>query len=380
MIKKISLSVLVLLFFNKAESQDSALAIGDSLYQLGNYAAAINSYAKAPSAYSKHQIARAYNTIGNYEKAVLQYETLLKEYDNLFLASFELGKLYYKIKSFDKAYDLFSSLLQKGAQNPQYHYYLGLILREQSKSAASLSAFREAIDIDSTHLKSIHEIGKYYLVNREKDSVVKYVDKGLLFYPNSVELINIKALSLFNNGDLDLALPLFEKLIELKQQKEYIYDRLGQCYVNEKNYEKAVEAYENALKFDDENPKTLSALGHIHWKIEEYEKAISFFEKVIDVQKVTFEKEYIAMARVSLDQKNMQKAINYYELAYKEAPSFFIYYQICFLADNYYKDPKVRLGYYENYIKRYGKHQIPLKEYVEKRISELNTEIHLSQE
>lgn len=380
MIKKAGL-IFLLLCSAKVGSQNSAVAVADSLYQLANYTEAINFYAKAPSSQSSLQIARAYNAIGNYDKAIKQYDDLLAREPAMLIAAYELGKLYVKIKSFEKAQDIFRMLLKKDDVNPQYHYFLGQILKELIRSDESLQAFRNAITIDSTHLKSIHAIGKYYLLNREIDSVVKYADKGLSFYPNSIELINIKALALFNDRDFGRALPLFERLIELKQEKEYIYEKLGQCYFTVGEYEKAIITYEEALKFDDENAKVLNLIGHVYWKQKEYDKAIKYIQKSIEVQQVFFDSEYMTLGRIYLDLKQVKNALNHYELAFKEDPENpLIYYQICFLANNYYKDPKVKLRYFETYQNKFDKKLKGFDDFIAKRISELKTEIHLAEE
>ncbi|NAS32220.1 tetratricopeptide repeat protein [Flavobacteriaceae bacterium R38] len=381
MIKKVLLIILLFISY-KAESQDSALTVADSLFKLANYTKAINAYAKVPTSYASWQIARAYNSIGNYDKAILQYESLLEKDTNLFLAKYELGILYYKTRSFQKAKDVFTTLIENDDQNPQYHYYLGLISKqEKGTSEESLLAFKKAYNIDNTHLKSINEIGKYYVLFKEVDSVILYVDKGLAFYPNSTELINLKALSLFNDRDYHEARPLFERLIELKQEKQYIYEKLGVCYVNTKDYEKAIEAYNKVLEFDDEDAEAYNALGHIFWKLKDYEKAIDLVEKSIEVQEVKFDKEYTTLAHIYMDQRDKKKALDYYNLAFEENPNNqFIYYRICFLADTYYKNPKDKLRYFENYIEKFGGRLKQFDEYIEKRISELKTEIHLSRE
>ncbi len=379
MIKK-SILLITILIFSKVESQDSTLAIADSLYNLANYTQAINEYAKTPSTYTSWQIARSYNAIGNYDKAILQYEDLLKEDNSMLLAFYELGKLYFKIKSLENAEKTFKLLIQRDVNNPQYHYYLGLIMQKQNKDEKEiLNVFLTAIKIDDTHLKSLYEISEYYVTKRKKDSVVKYTNQGLSFYPNSIELINLKAIGLFNNRDYRESIPLFEKLLELKQKREYIYEKLGLSYTAIEDYEKAIAAYNIALNFDDENPKTLNALGHIYRKLEEYDKAIEFINKAIEAQKVSLEQEYSAIARVYLDNRNIKKALEYYKLSFQENDTnLFVYYQICFLADNYYKDPKVRLQYFEDFKERFGDQKKIYNKYVEKRISELKAEIHLS--
>ena len=364
-----------------AKAQRSPLRLADSLYSLGNYTQAINEYAKTPSSYSGIQIAKAYNAIGNFDKAILQYEAILLEYNEIYTAHYDLGKLYYKIRKFDKAIEKFRYLIEKDDENPRYYYDLGLVYTALDEPSESVDAYRKAINLDSTHLNSLYQLGRYFLTEHLKDSVIKYADQGLRFYENSVRLINLKAQAAYNNQNYTEALPLLEKLVELGQYKIYIFEHLGYCYGRAFEYEKAIEAYEKVLTIDPGHPKALNGLGHIYWKKKEYDKAVEYINASIESQKVTLDKEYVALARVYLDLKNIKKAIEYYKLAYEEAPENFFYsYQIAFLSDNYYKDPKIKLHHYEHFKEKFGDKKLPFNDFVNRRISELKTEIHLSSE
>ncbi|MGS2763873.1 tetratricopeptide repeat protein [Sinomicrobium sp. M5D2P9] len=367
-----------------AGAQSPALHIADSLYALGNYTGAINMYAKVPSAKSSLQIARAYNAIGNYDKAMLQYENLLHEHPDMLLARNELGKLYLRTKQFEKAKTVFGELTEKDNENADNFYWLGKsyqgIIPEMQYA---LPNFKKAFRSDETHLKSIYEIGKYYLKHREKDSVLKYVDKGLEFYANSVELINLKALVLFNNGNHREAALLFERLVELGEEKAYIYERLGDCYVRKIEYEKAITAYESALKLNgmEPNPKTLLALSKSYLKLKNYEKADVFAKEAIAVQQVTFENEYEILANIALEQKEVKTGLDYLKKAYEENPSStHLHYRICLVADNYYADPELKLRYYEDFLGKIGDSGMDrmYRDFTTKRISAIKKEMHMN--
>ncbi len=369
-----------------AGAQSPALHVADSLYALGNYTGAINVYAKEPSAKSSLQIARAYNAIGNYDKAELQYKNLLEEHPDMLLARNELGKLYLRTKQFEKAKTEFGELTEKDAENADNFYQLGKscqgIVAEMENA---LPNFKKAFRRDENHLKSIYEIGKYYLKHREKDSVLKYVDKGLEFYPNSVELINLKALVLFNHGNHREAVPWFERLTELGEEKAYIYERLGDCYIRKIEYEKAIMAYESALKLDgvNPNPKTMLSLSKSYLKLKDYTKADAFAKEAIAVQQVTFEAEYEVLANIALEQKDVKTGLGYLKQAYEEDPSStHLNYRICLVADNYYADPEVKLKYYEDFLNKIGSSGSGMdgiyRDYVTKRISAIKKEIHMN--
>ncbi len=385
--KRIFILVLLLPLF-KSEAQSSALsadrqdlAIADSLYATGNYTKAINYYAKEGSEKGSLQIARAYNSIGNYDKAIVQYESLISKSPELQIARFELGKLYLKTKRFDEGRKLFTSLVSDDANNPEYLYYQGESFRELDQGASSLVAYKKAVTVDSTHLKSLFQLGKHFVITREKGEAVKYLNMGLNFYPDDVSLINLKGLSLYNNDQYEQALPLFERLIELGEKKEFVYTKLAYCYFKVWEFEKAKSTYKHLIAMDEDNEDAYFNLGHVFYKDRQTDSATYYIKKSIEVQKVTFEKEYESLARFARTEEDLNTSLKYYRLAFDEdQTNYRVYYQICALMDQVSNDPKVKLEYYESFIKKFGKKKPYLSDFVLKRISELKQELHFSKD
>ena len=373
---------LIVLFFYlvalKAGAQSSALA--DSLYTIGDYTKAINEYAKVNTPNATLQIARTYNAIRNYDKAILQYEALIKQDSNGQIPKFELGKLYDKTKKAGKSKRIFEDLISENPNNPEYFYYLGNAFMDLDSIPKNIKIYKKAIAVDSTHLRSIYEVAKYYVAEQERDSVVKYADMGLSFYENDVSIINLKALALYNNDEFKAAIPLFEKMVALGETtKFYIFERLGNAYFKLENADNAIKNYKRSLDIDEENARVLFSLGNTYWKQQQIDSAKAYIKKAIEVQQVILDKEYQALGRIASEQKDYKTAIKHYKLAHEEDPSNVIYYyQICFIADQYYKDPKLKLSYYEQLITTYGGKNDYFTNFAKRRISELKEEIHFA--
>ena len=367
----------MLTFCITAEGQATTSALADSLYATGNYTKAINQYAGDGSITSALQIARAYNTIGNYEKAIAQYENVLSQDALLQIARFELGKLYLKTKDFKSAEKLFVDLTNVTNDNAEYHFYLGETFREQKESEHSLVPYKTAVIIDSTHLRSLFQLGKYYVAQREKDSALTFIDRGLRFYENDVALINLKALAYYNNDEYVKASPYFEKLIELGEHKEYIYEKLGYCYFKDWEFDKAKTNYRKVLELNDENADAYFNLGQVFWKDRKIDSAQYYIKESIVIQKPFLLKEYVALAGIARDKEDIKTALKYYKLAHQEDPEdALVYHNVCTVADQYYKDPKIKLTYYKKFKERFGKKNDYMAKIVSKRISELKEEIH----
>ncbi len=373
---KIKIFFIFALGFFKAEAQTSALNMADSLYAIGNYTDAVNTYAKVGTKQSDLQIARAYHHIGSYDKAAIQYEAIIQKDTSQQIAKFELGKLYIKVKEIAKAFDVFSQLT-KQYSNPEYFYYQGIVLQDLGKIDRSIEAFKHGVAIDSTHLRSIFELGKYYLSIREYNSALKFINRGLLIYPKDVGLINLKALAFYNNDQYKEAKPLFEALLEMGEKKDFIYEKLAYCYYKLWEFELSKRAYNKLLDFDNAISKAYYGLGEVYWRERKLDSAAIFFNKAIEAKNPILSKEYNALAQLAREENDLKKAMEYYKKAFEEdKENYMNYYQICTLADQYYKDPKIKLDYYQGFINQFGKNKPYFSEIVTKRISELKEEIH----
>ncbi|MGB3151489.1 MAG: tetratricopeptide repeat protein [Maribacter sp.] len=372
---------LTLLVVFEAEAQLSVSVVADSLYAMGNYSKAINFYSKEGSANASLQIARSYNAIGNYEKAIVQYEAVVQENPNLQIASFELGKLLFKVKDFNEARKLFSKLVSNESGNPEYHYYLGEAFRELGQPVSSLVAFKNAVQIDSTHLRSLFQLGKYFTIKQERDNALRYVDTGLRFYENDVSLINLKALILYNDGQYEKAIPLFERVLELGERKEYVYEKLGYSYYKNWEFDKAKEAYQQVVAINDDNSDAYFSLAEVYRKNRELDSAAVYIKQGMAIKRPIFAKGYNALAGLAREKGDLKTALAFYEKAHGEEPQApRHYYQICTLYDQLGEDAKKKLEYYEGFLQKYGSKQPYISDIVARRISELKEQIHFSKE
>lgn len=368
------------LFAQWAVAQSTVLSVGDSLYALGNYTKAMNAYAGVGTDHSGLQIARAYKAIGNHTKAMAEYSALLERAPKLEIARFELGKLSLRNKHYDAARGLFDTLIANDGTNPEYHYYLGRTLESISLLEGANAEFRKAVALDSTHIRSLYALAKYFTSRGEKDSVLHYADQGLHFFADDVSMINLKATAYYNNGEYSKAIPFFGRLLELGERQAFVYRNLAFCHFRALDYGKAISNYRLLMRFPEYRVTAHSGLGEVFLQEKQLDSAEYHIKRSIAEQRVAFDREYADLGRIARLRGDTKGALDHYTKAWDEnRENYLNYYQICLLADEYYKDPKLRLEYYEKLFEFYA--QIPdfIGERAKKRISELRAEIHFAE-
>ncbi|VXB68336.1 tetratricopeptide repeat protein [Maribacter litoralis] len=378
---KLFFILILLLLQIKAEAQTSALGVADSLYTLGNYSKAINEYSKVGGLSAALQIARSYNAVGNYEKAITQYQYVVEEDVKNQLAQFELGKLLLKVNRFKEAKSVFTNLSNLNMTNPEFQFYLGEVNRHLDVTDESLKQYEKAINLDSTHLRSLFQLAKHYTIKQERDNALKYILQGLRYYENDVSLINLHALVLFNDYQYEKAIPLFEKVLELGEDKDYMYDKLAFSYNRNWEFSKAKKAYHILIKRDDTNSQTYFDLASVYQKENKLDSAKIFIKKAMVVQKPVFANGYNQLAYIAREQNDFKTAFKFFKMAHQEDTSDArTYYNIATTYDQFGTDLQKKLVYYQNFLNDYPNEHPYYYETAKKRISELKEEIHFTKD
>ncbi|WP_109302426.1 lipopolysaccharide assembly protein LapB [Aquimarina sp. AU474] len=361
-------------------AQSPALAVADSLYHLDDFSNAIQKYQEVTpkDQYILLQIAKAHRAKGTYTDALSYYKKAITEYSSDAVTKYEYAKLLTTTRKFIKADSVYSILASDYPTNPNFQYRLG-IAKKLLKDSTSITYFKKAFSLDSTHQKSCFQISKYYLKKRNYDMVWETANLGLHSYPENVELISILGQNFLLRKDYYGALPYFEKLLALNHKNEFVHSKLGLCYNQTNNFKEAIVHFTEALKYNNKIPERYSMLAYAYQRTENYDKALEYYKTALSLKNLPIEEELFSIALVYRFQEDWEKAIKYTKLSLNENPKYDrAQYQLAMFADAYYKDPKIKLKYYNEYLTKFGqdKKRRYFNNIIEKRIVQLEEEIN----
>ena len=406
MLHKLVLSLLVFVCIIKTDAQTSVLAVADEFlekgnYQLaleqlkteenpsvdvlnkiadiyqktGNYTNAINYYNQVytlkPTDKVKEQLGKCYQYTGNSKKAMqLQSEVLKDNPDNLLL-QYNLAKLYGANRKTEKAIDLLNGLVVKDPENPNYHYELGEALEKIKKDP--LNPYLEAFRLDTTHVKSIYQLAKYYNKVKVRDSADIFIDKGLEIDSENLNFLQLKAQNQFLKKKYDTTIVYLKRLEALNFKTPFVNKLFGLSYFKVDDYENALLYFKKVMKVDFTDTNTLFNIGLVHAAMKEYEKAEMSFYMSIAFQKPDVDKNYFELGKVQLEQKEVKKAITSFQKGYENNQrNYQLLFQIAMLSDDYYKDKKIALNHYKKYIEKFSTYDEKSTLYAKSRIKEIN--------
>tara|TARA_B100001123_G_scaffold430992_1_gene551790 strand:- start:915 stop:3122 length:2208 start_codon:yes stop_codon:yes gene_type:complete len=282
---------------------------------------AANIFGEVSDHYPKHQLAA---------DARLQQGTILSSSGNFIEAQ--------------KSYEKFAIGYPNHKDIDKINYQLGLCLMEQQQWHDALVYFKKVPQKSSWSDEALYQSAWCLKKKADKPASVKHYKELLLNHPESpwIDYATIELAELdFEAGELEKSAKRLEKLVdkgidtELKTRAQY---RLGWCYFQTKDYQKAARLYElvSSSQVPDLLMSALWQAGESRLRAEEYVAASTHFKKMTQAAKPA-DKNLIELQEQSwLRLGNAQALAKRWAESSKAFASF---------IERYPKHPQSRLAY-----------------------------------
>lgn len=375
---KLNLWLLAVVFTLSVNAQDQ-IDNADNFYANGNFSKAIETYKSLENLDAVYpKIAKAYMAIGNYGEALNYFEKAVEVDEDNLLLQYEYAKLLSRTKKYKEANQKFLNLIESDSLNPNYHYELGIVLEKQKDSTA-LEQFTTTFGLDFTHQKAIFKIAKHHLIKHNFELAHRFIDKGLESYENNVELISLKAQTFYYQEEYANAVVWFQKLLELGEKSEFIYEKLSLSYAQNAYYKEAIRYRKQALKYNPYDASAMYVIGTYYESLSDFENAEKYIALSLTLQDVSLSHEYQKLGTVLNRQKKYDEAIKAFQKSLKEDPlNFMSEFYILRTKDEYYADLDSKINMYEKYVEKNEKS--PFVSYAKSRLKELREEKFLEED
>ncbi len=122
--------------------------------------------------------------------------------------------------------------------------------------------------------------------------------------------------------------------------------------------------------FEKESALSYFYLSKAYSRMENWEMAHEMIDRSIEIRRPALSNEFLQKATIYRGQRNEKEAFNFIKKAYQENKNDdLVHYQLVIAADEYFKDKKTIIKYYENFIKAHPKSSF--KEMAQARLSDL---------
>jgi len=158
---------------------------------------------------------------GEHKESITAAEKLLIEDPNCVAALEEIADNYVSLDEFGRAEKAAKRALKLDKESYTGHYILGFLVSHQQK-------WEQAVE----HLK-----------------------KANALHPNNPEILRCLGWSTFNTGKRTQGIIVLERALNLDADNSLTLCDLGICYLQTKNFDKAVDLLKKAMEIDPENKR-----------------------------------------------------------------------------------------------------------------------------
>jgi tetratricopeptide (TPR) repeat protein len=194
--------------------------------------------------------------------------------------------------------------VQAKPNDEDLYLLLAEVFEKENQSGKALATLRTGLE-KIQNAEGIHfQIGALYDKMGEFDKMVAEMKEVLRINPNHADALNYLGYSYSDRGiQLEEALKLIQKAMELKPNMGYITDSLGWVYYKLGDYKRAVTELEKANQLTPDDSTITEHLADSYVKLSRIDKAIEFYEKALKLDPKSDQKERLQKKIQELKEK-----------------------------------------------------------------------------
>lgn len=313
---------------------------------------------------------------GRYPDALIFYNKVLTLDSLNTNALSSIGSIYERTSNYRQAERYYRQLIQIDTSNAYYYKRNAYVAQRLNKVLQSVIYFLRAHELNEADIETIDQLSNLYLALNDLESAELMIGRGRNIDPNNVGLLYNQARLEQKRKNHESVAVSIEKAMAQGDTSDYYQMMLGVAYIHLDSVEQAIEHLEAIVDRGKDSEYTHHYLGLAYRSKEEHEKSIEHFEKAIELGISEKMGDFQAdLASVLIEQNNYRSAIAHYREALKYKPAAEHLFHLARACDQYYKDKKIAMKYYEQYLSTDDK---KFRNYTEQRIKQLKEFIHFS--
>ncbi|KAI8363848.1 hypothetical protein EDC96DRAFT_558830 [Choanephora cucurbitarum] len=236
-----------------------------------------------------------------------------------------IGILYDRYGSIEHAEEAFSAVMK---MDPQFekaneiYFRLGIIYKQQQKYDLSLQCFRYILHNPPRPLTEVDiwfQTGHVYEQQKEYESAKEAYERVLSDSPDHAKVLQQLGW-LYHQQNTSFssqptAIQYLTRSLKADSTDAQSWYLLGRCYMVEQNYNKAYEAYQQAVYRDARNPTFWCSIGVLYYQINQYRDALDAYSRAIRLNPYISEVWYDLGTLYESCNNQIQDALDAYQRA-----------------------------------------------------------------
>lgn len=210
--------------------------------------------------------------MGQNAEAIEAYESVPESSSLYTNAEIEIAITLQRMEKTAEAKERLNTLLKAQPKNYDAWVTLGNIHRNNEEFAEAAVAYTKALDLIVVPAKDDWNVFYYRGISYERSKMWDKAEadfrKALTLQPDQPMVLNYLGYSLIEKGlNLQEAIEMVRKAVDLKPNDGYIVDSLGWAHYQLGEYEEAVKHLERAVELKPSDPTIASHLGDAYWRV-----------------------------------------------------------------------------------------------------------------
>lgn len=372
-----TIGVLTICTLTKALAQTASMNEINRLLENQNYPAALRHLELQDSTMANlAKMGLCHYKLGSWAQAKQIYELMIRRDSSEIGARVQLGQLYFQEANWPKAIRYYRELIQLDSTNATYYKNCGEAHEQAGLLREAFGYWQNAFRLNPTDIPLILNLAEVFLTNKQPE-----VADSLIQIAHRLDQHNVKVLMylarvryvLKNYPDVDWAISRVNSFIDLNP---YYRKMWAYALIQLDSIDHSIHLLENLLREDaDENTHYYLGLAYERKKDFpvaqfHYQKAI---QKAVSTNMSTY---YFRSGLVSKEQQLYKDAIQAYREAYRYSKDpVFVFYEAQ-ISDLYYKNKKIALHKYQDYLKLTDAVHPQFIQYAQERSQYLSEYLH----
>lgn len=241
---------------------------GVFLYNTGDYQGAYDAWMIYGKLLNNPEIYKKLESDNKITPGVLPTDEFVSE------ILFNAGIAAWQINEYDKAYDAFTAAKNKGYKKKQVYDYAMAVAQQGGHEDKVFELANEALPLyGSEDPMYVRLILNHYIVNKENEKAMEFVNKALENEPQNSQYLVFKGILLESDGDPKAAKEYYEKAVEADSRNAQALYYLGHALYNEASVlsdQAPASPAESAKYFNEKiKPVLLEAVKYLENSVDE---------------------------------------------------------------------------------------------------------------
>ena len=196
----------------------------------------------------------------------------------------------------DIAIDLLKKETRTNPRLPRPHYLLGAVYFDKGDMTSAITNFQNCLEVDPNYEPAREKLIQAYQKTGQSNQALRQVEQrvksqqGHRSLRDTAESYNRLGTLHYRQGDMDKAIEAFEKALKRSPHHKTAKQNLNQLYrqkafnaLKRRAFDEATPYFQKAVRLDPENATTYRIMGDGYALASEFSEAITYYQKALEL-------------------------------------------------------------------------------------------------